>query len=64
MTARATFKQDDVSRLCRGATAAGLQVTRIVVVDGRIEIIIGAGDSADPVGRINPLDEHLHGAKA
>ena len=58
MTARATFKQDDVARAVKGVTAAGLQVARVVVVDGRIEVIIGDPDSGlQPNG--NPLDDHF-----
>lgn len=44
MTARATFKQSDIERACKGAIAAGLPVARVVIVDGRIEVIIGEQD--------------------
>jgi hypothetical protein len=62
VTARATFKQDDVSRAVKGVTAAGLQVARVVVVDGRIEVIVGDPDSVGPQPKRNPLDR-LHGPK-
>jgi hypothetical protein len=58
MTARVTFRQDDVERACKGVTAAGLPVARVVVVDGRIEVIVGEPDSEAG----NPLDR-LHGQK-
>jgi hypothetical protein len=60
MTARVTFRQDDVERACKGVQAAGLPVARVVVVEGRIEVIVGEPDS-DELG--NPLDR-LHGKKA
>lgn len=62
MTARATFKQSDIERACKGAIAAGLPVARVVIVAGRIEVIIGEGEAADE-GQ-NPLDKHLYGKKA
>jgi hypothetical protein len=58
MTARAAFKQDDIARAVKGVTAAGLPVARVVVVDGRIEVIVGEPDSEAG----NPLDR-LHGQK-
>lgn len=61
MTARATFKQDDVSRAVRGVKAAGLPVARVVVIEGRIEVIVGDPDSDEPS---NPLDHLLNGKKA
>jgi hypothetical protein len=51
VTARATFKQDDVARAVKGVTAAGLQVARVIVVDGRIEVIVGDPDSVGPQPR-------------
>lgn len=63
MTARATFKQSDIERACKGAIAAGLPVARVIIVDGRIEVIIADGESADGEGP-NPLDAHLYGKKA
>lgn len=62
MTARATFKQSDIERACKGAIAAGLPVARVVIVAGRIEVIIGEGDTEEQGP--NPLDEHLYGKKA
>jgi hypothetical protein len=61
VTARATFKQDDVARAVKGVKAAGLPVARVVVLDGRIEVIVGEPDSTE-IG--NPLDRLLHGKKA
>jgi hypothetical protein len=63
MTARAAFKQDDVSRAVKGVKAAGLPVARVVVVDGRIEVIVGDPESEGPQPMKNPLDR-LHGPKA
>lgn len=60
MTARAAFRQDDVLRVCKGVAAAGLPVARVIVVDGRIEVIVG--DPEEESGP-NPLDR-LHGKKA
>jgi hypothetical protein len=60
MTARAAFKQDDVSRAVKGVKAAGLPVARVVVVDGRIEVIVGDPESA-PLPAPNGWDEELHG---
>lgn len=62
MTARATFKQADIERACKGAIAAGLPVARVIIVDGRIEVIIGDGESGD--GGPNPLEQYLNGKKA
>lgn len=62
MTARATFKQDDVARAVKGVQAAGLAVARVVVVDGRIEVIVGDPDSEGTQPVRNPLDR-LHGTK-
>jgi hypothetical protein len=59
MTARTSFKQDDVSRAVKGVKAAGLQVARVVVVEGRIEVIVGEPDSE----KVNPLDRLLNGKK-
>ena len=58
MTARAAFKQSDVTRAIAGAKAAGLAVERVVVEAGRIEIIIGGEGNTN---RKNPLDR-LHAA--
>ncbi len=58
MTARAAFKQADVTRAIAGAKAAGVAIDRVVVEAGRIEIIIGGEGSA---ARRNPLDR-LHAA--
>ena len=63
MTARATFKQDDVSRAVKGVTAAGLQVARVVVVEGRIEVIVGDPESDIDAPAQNPLDR-LHDEEA
>lgn len=62
MTARVTFKQSDIERACKGALAAGLPVARVVIVDGRIEVIIGDGESDE--GGPNPLEQYLNGKKA
>lgn len=56
MTARATFKQDDVSRAIKGATAGGLRVTRVEVspIDGKIVIVTDEGATA---AAPNPWDD-------
>ena len=58
MTARAAFRQADVTRAIAGAKAAGLAVERVVVEAGRIEIIISGETNTN---RKNPLDR-LHAA--
>jgi hypothetical protein len=63
MTARATFRQDDVSRACKGVKAAGLPVARVVVVEGRIEVIVGDPESDIDAPAPNPLDR-LHGEES
>ena len=64
MTARATFKKDDVRRMVEAVSAAGQPVARVVLVDGRIEVIIGDPESEPaPAPKGNPLDR-LHGSKA
>lgn len=62
MTARATFKQDDVARAVKGVKAAGLPVARVVFVNGGFEVIVGDPDSDGEPG--NPLDRLLNGTKA
>ncbi len=57
MTARAAFKQADVTRALRGVAAAGLQVAKVVVEpSGQIVILTGANDGAEKAER-NPWDE-------
>jgi hypothetical protein len=60
VTARAAFKQADLTRACKAAEAAGLKVARIVINDNGIEVIIGDPESAGRA-RNNPLDR-LHAA--
>ena len=58
MTARAAFKQADVTRLVRGVAAAGVPITKIVAEPGgNIVILTGANDEADEAGERNPWDE-------
>lgn len=59
MTARAAFKQADLERACKGVKAAGFPVARVVIVEGRIEVIVGEPES-DGAPVKNPLDR-LHG---
>ena len=54
MTARAAFRQADLERACKGVTAAGLKVARVVINDNGIEVIIGEPEGR---GRANPLDK-------
>ena len=58
MTAKAAFRQADVTRAIAGAKAAGVAIERVVVEAGRIEIIIGGEGNTN---RRNPLDR-LHAA--
>jgi hypothetical protein len=51
MTKRAPFKQSDVTRLIRGAIAAGLPVGsfKIVVEEGRLALLpVAANEPSDP----------------
>jgi hypothetical protein len=61
VTKPARFTKDDVRRAVTGVAAAGLQVARVVVVEGRIEVIVGDHESDDSAP--NPLDR-LHGEQA
>ncbi len=56
MTARVSFRQDDVTRAVRGAASAGLQVSRVEVspIDGKIVII--AENQAATRSKRNPWD--------
>lgn len=59
MTARAAFRQADLTRALRAANDAGCQVARIRIdTDGAIDIIMGGGEPA-PTPHTNPLDR-LH----
>ncbi len=60
MSAKAAFKQADVTRACKAAGAAGLKVARIIINDNGIEVIIGEPETAGRERR-NPLDR-LHAA--
>lgn len=55
MTARATFKQADVERACKGVTAAGLKVARVEVESGRIVVVVDEpanGNCQNPLDRL------------
>ena len=58
VTARAAFKQDDVTRAIKGVRAAGLDVARVEIQEGRIVVLIGEQANANEP---NPLDR-LHAA--
>ena len=58
MTARANFRQDDVRRALSAVKAAGYPVSRVVLSEGRVEVIIGDGEGGEVP---NPLDR-LHAA--
>ena len=58
MTARAAFKQDDLTRAIKGVRAAGLEATRIEIEGGRIVIMF---DGQANLNEQNPLDR-LHAA--
>ena len=53
MTARAAFRQDDLTRAVRGVEAAGLKVARVEVEQGRIVVVV---DEAAAANKKNPLD--------
>ena len=55
MTARATFKQSDVERACKGICAAGLSVARVEFNDNGITVVVGEPETASKARR-NPLD--------
>lgn len=61
MTARATFKQADVERACKGALAAGLSVARIEFNDNGIIVIVGEPEKA---GRGRNKADELYGPAA
>jgi len=51
-----TFRQRDVQRLVKAATAAGLHVTGVRVgKDGAIEVVTGTSEVQDS----NPLDQWM-----
>jgi hypothetical protein len=55
MTARASFKQDDVARIFKGAKAAGVRVRLRIAPDGAIEV---REDEGAPIpGEVNPWDD-------
>ncbi len=60
MTARATFRQADVERACKGVAAAGLSVARVEFNDNGIVVHI-VDVTGKPAAKRNPLDR-LHGA--
>jgi len=68
MTKPVTFKQDDVSRAVKGVTAAGLNVARVDVIDGKISVIIGDPDSESeavpPTSGRSKLDRLIDGEEA
>jgi hypothetical protein len=51
-----TFKQQDVTRALRGAKAAGIEIQRVEIDNGKI-IIVAAGDS--PQTSEDELDREL-----
>ncbi len=58
MTARAAFRQDDLTRAIKGLRAAGVEAKRIEIEGGRIVILFDGQDNANEP---NPLDR-LHAA--
>lgn len=58
MTKPVTFRQDDVRRALSAVKAAGYPVSRVILSEGRVEVIIGDGEGGEAV---NPLDR-LHAA--
>lgn len=62
MSARATFKQDDVRRLVNGAVAAGLSVARVEFNDNGIVIVVGEPEKQRRHG--NSKADDLYGPQA
>ena len=60
MTRPVAFRQDDVRRAVAGLKAAGVPIARLIVSDGRFEVIIGEPEVPAKAPR-NPLDR-LHAA--
>lgn len=58
MTAPARIKQQDMTRIMKGARKAGFSRVR-VAIDLRGNIVIEASDEVDEPVRINPLDRLL-----
>jgi hypothetical protein len=60
MTARVSFKQDDVARAIRGALNGGIQVARVEIspVDGRI-VIVAETASLSRRAETNPWDSEF-----
>ena len=57
MTAKARFTQADVTRAVKGAIAAGMEVTRVIIApDGTIQICT---EPALPIAPPNPWDDEL-----
>ena len=62
MTARVAFRQDDLTRACRGMKAAGYQVARVEIEpDGKITILTGEPGSMTPAPAGNAWDQDLDG---
>jgi hypothetical protein len=56
------FKQTAIRRAVRGATSAGLTVTRVeITAEGKISLVIG--DGSTKIEPANPWDELLGPAK-
>jgi hypothetical protein len=60
MTARVSFKQDDVARAIKGALSAGMRVARVEIspIDGRI-VIVAESLCATRRTKINPWDSEF-----
>ena len=58
MTARAAFKQDDLTRACKGLRNADVKISRVIIEEGRITIVTGDGEAAK-AGDPNPWNEDL-----
>jgi hypothetical protein len=63
MTARNSFKQDDVSRAVKGAVSAGLHVARVEISpkDGRI-VIVAETQGTSRRTKTNPWDSEFEEA--
>lgn len=61
MTARVRFRQSDVTRVYRGAAAAGVELSRVVIcpVTGQITAFTGAPTAANDAEGENEWDDVL-----
>ncbi len=55
-----TFKQTDVTRALRATVAAGIEVQRIEIENGKIVVVVAKNENSDQsTGGNNPWDDAL-----